>query len=597
MDDKKSGWRQFQKSNFNSKKIAKRARKAEGATVRHARKFLVRRVDNMREVQRRIVMWLIVVGCLIVTVGLQLIWFQKSYTSITPDEGGTYAEATLGPINTLDPLYASTPVEAAASKLLFSSLYDYDATGHLRNDLATSVRANDKGDTYTVKLAPNVKWHDGVVLTAEDIVFTVNLIKNPDTRSVLRTTWQDVSVKAVDDSTVVFTLPSAYAAFPHALTFAVLPAHILKDIAPSAVRENTFSLAPVGTGPFEFRFLQTVNAKPLHKIAYLKGYENYHKGSPKLNRFELHAFESNEAIASALRSGEVNAAVDSADIGTFIKSDKFDVSTHPLNGGVYALFNIEQPILKDLEVRRALQLGTNTVSVRKAFELVPPALDLPFINGQIGDSNVPHAQLYDTKKAAELLDKAGWIKQGSIRKKGEQKLTLNVVTTKNPDYEKTLEQLAGQWRQLGIDVQTNVVDTKDPAQNFVQNILQPRSYDVLIYELSIGADPDVYAYWHSSQTGKNGLNFSNYKGGVADDTLSSARSRSEPGLRELKYKTFAQQWLDDAPAIGLYQSTMSYVHTKKVFSLGKDAKFIAPQDRYENILYWSAGQKSVYNTP
>jgi peptide/nickel transport system substrate-binding protein len=144
---------------------------------------------------------------------------------------------------------------------------------------------------------------------------------------------------------------------------------------------------------------------------------------------------------------------------------------------------------------------------------------------------------------------------------------------------------------------TNVVDINDPSVNFVQNILQPRNYDVLLYELSIGADPDVYAYWHSSQIGTRGYNFSNYANGIADDALSSARSRLEPDLRNAKYKAFAQQWLDDVPAIGLYQAVAEYVYNKNIQSIDADAHLVTPYGRFSNILWWSVEQRQVYKTP
>ena len=153
------------------------------------------------------------------------------------------------------------------------------------------------------------------------------------------------------------------------------------------------------------------------------------------------------------------------------------------------------------------------------------------------------------------------------------------------------------WAPLGVKLQTTVVDTSDPTQDFTQNILQPRAYDVLVYELSIGADPDVYAFWHSSQVGQRGLNLSVYTSGVADDALTSARARSEPELRDIKYKAFARQWLNDVPAIGLYQSSLQYVESKQVTALEDEQKLVSPYDRYSSILYWTAGRASVYKTP
>jgi peptide/nickel transport system substrate-binding protein len=119
----------------------------------------------------------------------------------------------------------------------------------------------------------------------------------------------------------------------------------------------------------------------------------------------------------------------------------------------------------------------------------------------------------------------------------------------------------------------------------------------LLYELFIGADPDVYAYWHSSQVGMSGYNFSNYINKTADAALASSRSRLEPELRNAKYKAFARQWLDDAPAIGLYQPVTEYIFNKHVRSIDPKTTLVSSQDRYANILYWSVGQESVYKTP
>jgi peptide/nickel transport system substrate-binding protein len=595
--DEKRGWKQFQRLTFDSRKISKRVKKAEGATMRHARKFIVTRLDNIRNVRRHIISWLVLIGVMIVAVAVQFMWFQKSYQTTAAAEGGTYAEALLGPIDTLDPLYASSSAEIAASRLMFSSLYTYDRTGHLHGDLAQNIQTDPTGTVYTVKLRPGVQWHDGATLSASDVAFTINLIKNPETRSSLRVNWQDVKVRALDDLTIQFQLPAVYAAFPNALTFSVLPEHLLKDVAPGAVRENTFSRSPVGSGPFSFRLLQTADAKQ-HKIVQMSAFDKYYGGKPLLNRFEVHAYDSQETIVKALRTGQVNAAADLAGTdNSQIDTHNYTVANQPVNSGVYALLNNYSPILKDKVVRQALQLATDTTALRKNLSAQVPALDSPFINGQIPGADVPHPAPMDIKKAAALLDQAGWVMKNGVRMKDDQKLALTVTTTKNEQYEKALESLAGQWRKIGVVVNTNIVNTSDPSVNFVQNILQARNYDVLLYELFIGADPDVYAYWHSSQIGANGYNFADYSSRSADDALASARSRLEPDLRNIKYKAFAKQWLDDVPAIGLYQSVSEYVYNKHIQSVDDSMKLVSAYDRYANVLEWSVNQKSVYKTP
>ncbi len=615
MADDKRGWRHLQKINFDHKKLSKRVKKAEGATMRHAHKFIVSRMDNMRDVRRHIIGWLLLVGVMIGIVGLQMMWYQRSYQTSAPTSGGTYAEASIGAIDTLNPLYAKSNPEIAVSHLLFSSLYTYDETGHLRGDLAKSTDVDPTGMIYTVKIRDDALWHDNTRLNANDIAFTVNLIKNPATRSPLRSNWQDVKVKALDDSTVEFQLPASYAAFPHALTFAVLPEHILGRVDPSAIRENVFSRAPIGSGPFSYRLLQTIDTAS-HRAVNMTAFPEYYKGTPLISRFEVHAYNTQDAVIKALRGGEVNAAMGltSADVRN-VDLNNYNVISRPVNSGVYALLNTDSPVLKDKAVRQALQLGTNVDAIRsgmrvslpspqnlndrsKDITLDKPALDLPFVRGQLTGDAIPRAPAYDSKRAGEILDSAGWKMVGNVRKNSTgQPLTLSLATTKNAGYEKSLELLVGQWRQLGITINTNVVNTADPASNFVQNVLQPRSYDVLLYELAIGADPDVYAYWHTSQANQNGYNFSNYRNTTADAALTSARSRVEPDLRNAKYLAFAKQWLDDVPAIGLYQSTAEYVASKQVKTIDAQSMLISPNDRYANILYWSVESKSVYKTP
>jgi peptide/nickel transport system substrate-binding protein len=242
-----------------------------------------------------------------------------------------------------------------------------------------------------------------------------------------------------------------------------------------------------------------------------------------------------------------------------------------------------------------LQVGTDTTAVRSSISENLPALHLPVVDSQLS-GKVPAAPTYNPAQAAKLLDQAGWKLDGSVRKKGAEALTLNIVTTKNPDFEKALEVLSSQWRELGVTITTNIVDPDDPSQNVAQNILQPRQYDVLLYQLTIGGDPDVYAYWHSSQV-TDGFNFSNYKSAIADDALASARSRIETNLRNAKYLTFAKQWLNDVPAIGLYQATAQYVHTDGVHAIPSTAMLISAADRYNSVLYWTVGDETVFKTP
>jgi len=84
---------------------------------------------------------------------------------------------------------------------------------------------------------------------------------------------------------------------------------------------------------------------------------------------------------------------------------------------------------------------------------------------------------------------------------------------------------------------------------------------------------------------------------MSDDTLASARTRTEPNIRNAKYVTFAKQWISDAPAIGLFQATTQYVYSKSVHAMPESEVLVSAADRYADVLYWSVGQRVVQRTP
>lgn len=589
-------WRRLPKTSFNSKDLSRRMKKVEGATVKHARRFIFKRWSNFREVRSRIALWALMVGAIVGAVGLQFFWYQDDYRTKANANGGTYAEAVLGPVETLNPIFAKSSAEEAVGELLFSRLVRYDSTGNLNYDLADSMKVSEDGKTYTFTIRPDAQWSDGIFVRARDIIYTVNTVKDAATRSTL-SGWAGIKVTAIDELTVSFELPAVYAAFPHALRYLpILPEHSLRDIPDAKLRESAFSSNPVGSGPYTLRLLQDIDASTGRKVVHLARNKEYYGGQAKLERIQLHVYRDGESIQRALATAEVNAASDlTVSVANSVKSQRYKVDNIPVNSGVYALLNNTSPVLSDKKVRQALQVGTDTSKVRGAISDKLKELHLPILTSQLS-GDVPAAPVHNMKQAMQLLDEAGWKLEGSTRMKDGKALALSVVTTKNADFEKALENITAQWQGLGVSVTTRIVDPSDQTQNVVQEILQPRQFDVLIYQLTIGADPDVYAYWHGSQAAA-GFNFSNYKNSVADDALLSARNRLEPDLRNAKYITFAKQWLSDAPAIGLYQSTAQYVHTQNVHTDLDDRTIISAADRYNRVTTWSVGSRAVFRTP
>ena len=192
------------KNNLTSgQKIARKlthfSKKAGEATIEHVEENIIDRFSHIRRVRLLILEWSLLVIAIIFFSIVQAYWYSDSYATETYENGGTYTEATLGEVKTLNPLFANTSSEKTVSKLLFSSLSQNDYSGHAGYGLAKSIKTIDDGKTWVVKLRDDLKWSDGEPLTNDDVIFTANLIKNPLLNSNYSSNLSGVSVKENDD--------------------------------------------------------------------------------------------------------------------------------------------------------------------------------------------------------------------------------------------------------------------------------------------------------------------------------------------------------------------------------------------------------------
>lgn len=597
MDTKKSSWKKFLRLDFATKDLDGQAQNLTKTTLRHAHTFISSRLEHLAGVKRHVLGWIFLVILLITVSMVQWLSFRELYAHNAPAGGGSYSEGVLGPLETLNPIFARSSAEKSAARLMFASLYNYDTTGHIKGDLAESVTVNEAETEYTVKLRHNLKWSDGAPLDARDVVFTVNLLKDARTQSTI-TGWQSINVKQVDERTVQFTLPASYAPFMHALTFPVLPQHSLSEVNPAELREHGYGKSPVTSGPFAMRILQNANADGSKKVLHLVANSQYHHGAPKLDRFQLYVYPTRDEITKGLKTSEIMAT---PELSYMAQSDQirhmYASRSYAINDGVYALFNTQSEVVSSRKVRQALVQSIHTQALREKFAFAKKPLHGPIIDNQV-DGQLAGRLPYDTEAAKKLLDEEGWKVIGNQRKKGEQVLQLSFVTLKGSDFETIARELVKAWQEtLHVTVDLRVVDPNDASQNVLQSVLRPRGFDVLLYELVLGGDADVFAYWHSSQANQSGLNFANYNSAVADDALAAGRTKQNAKQRVSKYQAFTKHWQSDVPALALYQVQLDYIHLRSVSALGESVRLVYPTDRFADVIYWTVRQDSVYKTP
>lgn len=547
----------------------------------HIKENLISRLPNAKRVRLLILEWALLIVVIISLALTQSFWYSQSYTVQAYTDGGVYSEATLGNVNSLNPLFATTNSEKALSKLLFATLATVDYSGHVGLGLAASIVPDDTGKTWTVTLKDGLKWSDGEPITIEDVLYTVNLTKDPTVNTSFSTNFSGVTVEQCESS-LVFTLPSTYADFAATLNIPILPKHILGETPANKVLEHSFSNTPITSGAFNFNASQSANTGN-DKIIYLTANPNYYKGAPMLNSFAIRTYSSTADIVTALSNGEVTATAElSALDGELLSSDLVYEKQTTIANGVYAFLNTTSPLLSNTSVRQAIQRGINMQQVRSVLD-GEEALDYPVLQSEIELNNYPALPAYDPAAAKAMIEQAGVSGQ-----------TIQLATISSGYFPELAAEFEAGLEALGFNVKLSVYNA---GQDFLMNVVRTRNYDILLYEIELGADPDLFAYYHSSQASASGLNLSNYRNALIDDLILSARGTMNETLRVAKYESFLQQWVNDVPAIGIYQASLTYYFNKNVRAFSEDDHLVYATDRFVDVEYWAVNKVPKNRTP
>ncbi|MEK7561387.1 MAG: ABC transporter substrate-binding protein, partial [Patescibacteria group bacterium] len=327
----------------------------------------------------------------------------------------------------------------------------------------------------------------------------------------------------------------------------------------------------------------------------LAAFDKYGGGRPKLDGFNLITFSNEKLLVSAFKQKQINAMSGLESIPEELTKDKgLQLYATPLTSAVMAFFNTSRGALGDINVRRALAAGVERQTLVNITGRPTQLVDSPLLRGQLGYSPELTQRGYNFDQANQLLDQAGWIRgDKNLRYKNGQVLEFSLRSQDTQQYSLTTQYLQQQWEKLGV--KANV--TYYSGDDLQSQIIPSHDYDILVYGISIGADPDVFAYWDSSQasiSSQGHSNLSEYKSSVADEALEAGRSRTDNATRVVKYRAFLNAWIADVPALALYQPNYIYITRGPVFGYNRKADNGAA-DRFYNVENWMVRQKRQTN--
>ncbi len=516
--------------------------------------------------------------------------------SISLTETSVFSEAIVGEPRLVNPLLATSQADRDLVALIFSGLTRVDDYGQPIPDLAQSWEVSTDGLTYTFHLRDDVLWHDGQPFTAEDVAFTMGLLRHPDFPgpSDLATFWRTVETYAVDEYTVRFVLTQPLAAFPEYAGIGILPAHLLAQTAPADLAADPFNLAPVGTGRMRWVSAERQDGVlTVHLEPFARFYDA--QRSVRLDGMDLRFYTQADAAFRALARQDpptlAYGGPTPAQLEAVLASPDLNVYTARLPAYAAILFNQQAaerlPFFQEEKVRRALTAALDRSSL--IAEVLPrqalPAIT-PLFPGTWAYNDAVQPIPYDPTLAAQLLDEAGWVLEGNMRQREGTPLAFTLLVSSDPTDRAIGEAVVAQWRALGVGVTLRTLAPEVLIERLQTSTEQGRDFDAALVMLGQGrlADPDPYPFWHETQIAE-GQNYS----GLADRDISEALeiARKDPnGVRRAElYRDFQRWFVEQAAAILLYNPLYHYAVSCQV--QGVDLMiFVDPSDRFRDLHEW-----------
>ncbi len=336
--------------------------------------------------------------------------FYFKNTEIRPTEGGVFIEGVISQPRFINPIFAPvSDTDRDLTEIIFSGLMKYDAEGKIVPDLAEGYQVLENGKIWEVSLKENLFWADNIPLTADDVIFTIETIQNPDIKSPLRPSWLGVKVKKISDLKIGFELESPSSIFLENLTVKIIPKHIWEKISPQNFPLSYLNLNPIGSGPYKLKNLTLEKEGKIISLDLIRNPYYYGK-TPNLQQISFKFFNKEEDLISAIKNGEINGFTLGSDLINQ-ECKNFNLYSFSLPRYFAVFFNPEQlKIFAEKEVRQALNYGTNKEEiVSRILNSHGKIVDSPILPEIYGFKTASKIYQFDLEKAKLLLEKAGFL--------------------------------------------------------------------------------------------------------------------------------------------------------------------------------------------
>ncbi|MBI2706636.1 MAG: hypothetical protein HYX32_15300 [Actinobacteria bacterium] len=429
--------------------------------------------------------------------------------------------------------WAASGTQVALS--VFDPLVALDKDLNPKPYLAESLTPNSDNTAWTIKLRPNIKFHNGQPLNADALVKSVNAFKASTLTGAAAKPIQNV--ERVDELSVKLTMEQPWATFPAGLTgqAGVVP-------APEQLDNPNGAAEPIGTGPFVLKSWQRDA-----KFVATKNPDYWRKGLPYFDEVEFQPLPEAAARVASLQSGDTDFMVtsDEETSGRLLELAKEGaaqlVRSIGNNDLSLILINVSKPPLDDLRLRQAMAYALDREQLSQIANSDPSLIadsvlqpDSPYYKKQDGYPRL------DPAKARELVD-------AYTKEKGAPP-TFVLGSVTDPAVIRSAQAIDSQLRQVGFQTEIKTFQQAD----FIINAISG-NYQAQVWRQFGGADPDLNYIWFISENteGSLALNMARNKDPQIDAALKQGRSSLDPSIRKDAYGRLQDRLTADLPYLWL----------------------------------------------
>lgn len=422
-----------------------------------------------------LVLFLILILGSITTLGFNY-YYQN--TTPRPARGGTFVEGMVGQPRFINPIYVSSnDVDRSLVQLTFASLLRYNQQGEIVPNLARDCHT-EQGKVWTVTLKDDLTWQDGQPITAEDVVYTVEVMQSSDYKSPQRVNWMGVEVSKVSSQKIKFELDSAYSQFSENLTSKIIPKHIWEEISPANFPLSSYNLNPIGSGPYQ---VENINKeKDRIKSLTLVRDLDYHS-QPYLDKIVFKFYRTQQQLIEAAKNGAVDG------IGSPEKIAGFKQHSFSLPRYFSVFFNVDSEPLTEKSIRRALNYATDKEQiVNEVAEGQATPVNSPILPSIFNYQKPTDVYDFNLEEAKRILEEEGFKDTDGDgireRKKDQFKFTARLKNGSEGEQVKKLQQCLvkeveyNQDKVTGYFGNTTKQGVIDFQEKYEQDILKPWGY-------------------------------------------------------------------------------------------------------------------------